>query len=96
MTLFEKRERGETGFTMKRAVTPLGSPRWMITAEGRIDLAEFPSDGIVEQAMDPEFTVASSQSCGPRCRRLTAIRSGLKVAPPEAKAFVQPLWPVSI
>jgi len=56
----------------------------MITAEGRIDLAEFPSDGILEQAMDPEFTVASSQSCGPRCRRLTAIRSGLKVAPPEA------------
>jgi len=31
-----------------------GLPRW-ITAEGTIDLAEFPIDGILKQAIDPEF-----------------------------------------
>jgi hypothetical protein len=32
----------------------VGFPRW-ITAEGTIDLAEFPIDGILEQAIDPKF-----------------------------------------
>jgi hypothetical protein len=32
----------------------VGFPRW-ITAEGTIDLAELPIDGILKQAMDPEF-----------------------------------------
>jgi hypothetical protein len=31
-----------------------GFPRW-ITAEGTIDLAELPIDGILKQAIDPEF-----------------------------------------
>jgi hypothetical protein len=32
----------------------IGFPRW-ITAEGTIDLAELPIDGILKQAIDPEF-----------------------------------------
>ena len=32
----------------------VGFPRW-ITAEGTIDLAELPIDGILKQAIDPEF-----------------------------------------
>lgn len=32
----------------------IGLPRW-ITAEGAIDLAELPIDGILKQAIDPEF-----------------------------------------
>lgn len=32
----------------------LARPRW-ITAEGTIDLTEFPIDGILEQAIDPQF-----------------------------------------
>ncbi len=32
----------------------VGLPRW-ITAEGTIDLAELPIDGILKQAIDPEF-----------------------------------------
>lgn len=31
-----------------------GLPRW-ITAEGTIDLTEFPIDGILKQAIDPQF-----------------------------------------
>jgi hypothetical protein len=32
----------------------VGLPQW-ITAEGTIDLAELPIDGILKQAIDPEF-----------------------------------------
>jgi hypothetical protein len=32
----------------------VGFPRWII-AEGTIDLAELPIDGIVKQAIDPKF-----------------------------------------
>src|SRR2546430_10766705 len=32
----------------------VGFPRWM-TAEGTLDLAELPIDGILKQAIDPEF-----------------------------------------
>jgi hypothetical protein len=32
----------------------VGFPRW-ITAKGTIDLAELPIDGILKQAIDPEF-----------------------------------------
>jgi hypothetical protein len=32
----------------------IGFPRW-ITAEGTLNLAEFPIDGILKQALDPDF-----------------------------------------